>query len=1179
MNKIALRNFATEARRELREKIIIKAMQLGITEENIKIASVQSSDAIFVDGRQLTLQEGYQRNKLIEEIKTKGYNQVIEEVAYTWFNRFTALRFMEVNDYLPTKVRVLSSKNEGSYEPDIIKEALNINLDIDKELVYRLKTSKDNDAIDKLYKYLVLAQCNGLSNILPFIFGQTNDYTKLLFPDGLLSEGSFLRKLTNLENIPESDWKNVEIIGWLYQYYIAEENERVIQAKKRYKKEEIPFATQLFTPEWIVRYMVQNALGRYWVESHSEDRELIKEWEYYLENPKPEADFEEKLAPYLNKQMKVEDIKCFDPAMGSGHILVYMFDILYQIYSRCGYLEKDIPKLIIENNLYGLEIDDRAYQLACFAVIMKAQQYNSRFLRNIESNVRNTGEYINFNLASIQETNDFNIKDIEYLAGETSGKNFEKTRVFIEQFRDAKIYGSLTKIQEFDEGFLTERVSKLLKGTAGDLEYQSSRQKVDDIILDLIKQTKIMNAIYDVLVTNPPYIGNKYLYPLLSEFITKEYSDVKSDIFSAFIVYSLNKTNPKGQLGFMTPFVWMFITSFEKLRKKIINHKSISSLIQLEYSGFDGATVPICTFTLRNINNHLSGEYIRLSDFKGSDNQPIKANKAAANPYVEYRYTSITDNYNKIPGSPIAYWTSEDIVDIFTNSRRLSYYADAKFGLSSANNDKYIRSWTEIDFNSFSYPNMKFSLNKNKKWFPANNGGYFRKWFGNNEDVIFWLNDGYELKNNGKSTIRNKQYFYREGITWTSISSSKISFRSFEEGYIFTSAGFCIFEKESESKEYLIGFLNSKVNANILSILAPTLNFNVGNIADLPIIEDHDKKVKIKQLVNKNINISKNDWDSFETSWDFKIHPLLNHLDIGETYKLSNIFSIWETETDEAFNQLKLNEEELNRIFIHIYGLQDELTPEVEDKDITISKADRERDIKSFLSYAVGCMFGRYSLDEKGLIYAGGEFDPNKYKIFPADKDNVLPILSDSYFEDDIVSKFAEFVSITFGQETLNENLKYIAESLGIRGNETSRETIRRYFLNDFYKNHTQIYKKRPIYWLFSSGKEKAFNALIYMHRYDSSSLARIRTDYLHVLQSRLDVERQTLLDKSDEQGITVKEKREYEKELKDLDKKIFELKEYDEVLHHMADKKIEIDLDDGVVVNYEKFEGLVQKI
>jgi hypothetical protein len=1180
MNKSALKKFATEARKELREKVKIKALQLGITEDAIKEETVQSSDSVFIDGRQLTKEEQRQRNKLIDRIKLKGFNQVIEEVAYTWFNRFAALRFMEVHNYLPTKVRVLSSTHEGSYEPDIMKEALNINLDIDKELVYELKVSTENDATDKLYKHLILAQCDALAPILPFMFGKTYDYTIILFPDGLLSEGSFLRKMTDTDIIPESDWDDVEIIGWLYQYYIAEENERVIKAKKRYKKEEIPFATQLFTPDWIVRYMVQNSLGRYWVESHPEHRDLINNWDFYLENPNPEPDFEEKLAPYLNKDMKVEEIKCFDPAMGSGHILVYMFDVLYEIYLKCGYIDREIPKLIIENNLYGLDIDDRAYQLACFSVIMKAQQYNSRFLRNLERQVRETGEYIKLNLASIQETNGFGKEEIEYIAGESSGEKFDKVKRFVKQFKDAKIYGSLTEINEFDEEFLNKRAEDIINNPVSNIALQAAKEKVDIVLENLIKQTRIMNQMYDVLVTNPPYAGNKYLNPVLSQYFQDYYKNYKTDMFSVFMVYCMKQVQKNGHLGFVTPYVWMSISSYSKLRKLVVDNKSISSLIQLEYNAFEVAVVPVCTFTLRNYSVDVHGNYIRLSDFKGIENQPIKTLEAIKDPTVSYRYEVITKNYSKIPDYPIAYWVDEKVIKSF-DGKKVSDYGEAKQGLATADNNRFVRLWTEVDINNigFDISNRDEAIESGLKWFPYNKGGGYRKWFGNSLFVVNWKDDGFEIKNNvdengkQKSRPQNKDYYFKRCLSWGKVSNIQISFRYIPQGHIFDVAGCSLFLSDS-NLYYFLGVLNSKVVNEMLGFMSPTMNYEVGQVSNIPIIVSEDKKNSIEELVKKAIEISKNEWDMSELSWHFQKHPFIKKdvaLIKDALFKVNHII-------DDNINTLMDIEDKINSHVYDIYDRDSNKRCTVTRDEIALRDKDEVRDIKSFVSYAVGCMFGRYSLDEEGLIYAGGEFDLDRYQTFKPDKDNVLPIVADAYFEDDIVSRFIEFVEVTFGAETLNENLEFIAETLGMKNNETPKETIRRYFLNDFFKDHVQTYKKRPIYWLFTSGKQKAFNALIYMHRYDKTTLARIRTDYLHVLQTRLEAQRQSLMDiaNSDE---SVKEKKRAEKALKNIEKQITELKEYDEVLHHMADMQIEIDLDDGVKVNYEKFKGLVAKI
>ncbi|WP_061995751.1 BREX-1 system adenine-specific DNA-methyltransferase PglX [Clostridium sp. ATCC 25772] len=1183
MDKNTLKSFAVEARNELIDKIKVKARQYGIEKDSIKNSKIVSSDSIVINGRPLSKEEKLQREKLIKKIEDinekgeDGYSSVIEEVAYTWFNRFTALRFMEVNNYMPTRVRPLSSITPGSVEPDLIKEASNVDLKVDKQKIYEMKLNNDMEA---LFKYMIIVQCNSLNIILPFMFEKIGHYTELLLPDGLLNEGAFIRRLTDTNLIPESDWEEVEIIGWLYQYYNSEEKDRVIKAKNKYKKEEIPFATQLFTPDWIVRYMVQNSLGRYWVESHPEHNELKKEWEFYLKNPNPEADFEKKLASYINKELKVEDIKCFDPACGSGHILVYMFDVLYQIYEKCGYMNREIPRLIIENNLYGLDIDDRAYQLACFAVIMKGMKYNNRLLRSIER------EKIKINIASIQETNNLNDMDIEYIAGEASGENYDKVKAFIGQFKNAKIYGSLIKVEEFDGVFLEQRWNYILNNPVEKIEYQASKNKqVDELLEKLIKQSNIMIKIYDVLVTNPPYMGNKYMNSTLIDFMKINYSQTKADLFSGFMEYAFMKVSKSGQLGFMTPFVWMFISTYEKLRELIIKNKSITSLIQLEYSAFEEATVPICTFTMRNCNIDVSGEYIRLSEFKGSDIQPVKTLEAIKNEDVSYRYTTRTNEYFFIPGNPIAYWASKKILEAFKKGLPLGEFSEVKRGMTTSDNDRFLRYWPEVSFEKFYRyaKNDKEAYKSKCKWFPYSKGGGYRKWYGYMEYLINWYNNGEDViefaKTINKSytrTIVNMSYYFRPSVGFSYITSGPFSMRWIPEGCLYDSGGPGVFA-DDDKRLFILGCLNSKPAQHMLKILNPTINLQIADVVRLPLYnyENIYNNERFNNIILKMIDLSKQDWDSFESSWDFKKHILLKHRDDN---KIEKVFNNWCEFAEKQFYQLKQNEEKINKIFIDIYGLQDEMNPEVEDKDVTLRRADRERDIKSFISYGVGCMLGRYSLDQEGLVYAGGEFDYLKYKTFKADEDNIIPILSDSYFEDDIVAKFVEFVKVTFGEESLSENLNFIAETLGKKSNETAKDTIRRYFLNDFFKDHVQTYKKRPIYWLFTSGKQKAFNCLIYMHRYDKTTLSRIRTDYLHELQDRLDTERKSLSDVIDGDYST-KEKNDAKKKLTAIDKQIDELKKYDEVLHHMADMQIEMDLDDGVKVNYEKFKGLLSKI
>ncbi|WP_462406687.1 BREX-1 system adenine-specific DNA-methyltransferase PglX [Gracilibacillus sp. Marseille-QA3620] len=1174
MDKSALKTFATNARKELLKKVEAKAMKIGITEETIKKADIESSDAFFIDGRQLSKQEKTQRDELIARISQIGFKQVMEEVAYTWFNRFTALRFMEVNDYLPTGVRVLSSSNPNSADPDILNEALELDLEVelDKEHIYNLKL---NNETEELFKYLIIKHCNDMNRFLPFMFETIDDFTEILFPEGLLTKDSFIRQMTDIEFIPEYNWQKVEVIGWLYQYYIAEEKDRVIKAKKKYKTEEIPYATQLFTPDWIVRYMVQNSLGRYWVESHTEHRDLIGNWEFYLENSNPEPDFEEKLAPYINKELKVEDIKCFDPAMGSGHILVYMFDVLYEIYSKCGYIDREIPRLIIQNNLYGLDIDDRAFQLASFSVVMKALEYNSRFLRSIER------EGLSLNLAAIQETNSLNNDDIAYVAGESSGKCYEKVEEFVSQFIDGKSIGSLLIVADYEWDYLKKRLAQIQESPASDLFEEEIRSRVLSILPNLLKQIEIMTQNYDILVTNPPYMGNRYMSAELSKYIGENYPTTKSDLFSAFMQYCIGKVKKSGQLGFITPYVWMFISSYEDIRKEIVKNCDISTLIQLEYNSFEVAVVPVCTFTLRNYYSNTSGEYIRLSDFKGISAQPLKTLEAVTDPNVDFRYTAKTANFLSIPGMPIAYWIDQRILDIFVSSENLSSVSSAKQGLATGDNNRFLRVWHEvaIDKIGFDIGSRELARESGIKWFPYNKGGGYHKWYGKNEYIINWENDGDEIRNNYgengklKSRPQNTDFYFKEAISWGKVTNISISLRYIPQGFIFDVAGCSIFT--DQNLYVLLGTLNSRLINEMLKFMSPTMNYEVGQISNLPIIFQGNEE-EIGKIAFDCVEIAKTDWDSYERSWDFKKHPFINYS--TDSGKIAVAFEKWKGFTEQQFRLLKENERSLNRIFINKFQLNDILSPDISDEEITIKKAEIVRDIRSFISYAIGCIFGRYSLDEEGLVYAGGKFNPNKYQTLHPVQDNILPLLDGSYFDEDIVSSFIDFVQVTFGEDTLAENLELIADTLSKKKGETAKETIRRYFLNDFFKDHVQTYKKRPIYWLFTSGKQKAFNCLIYMHRYDKTTLSRIRTDYLHEYQIRLDAEKKELLSII-EGDYTTKEISNAKNELKSLDKKIEELKEYDELLHNMADKQIGIDLDDGFTHNYDLFKGLVPKI
>lgn len=1160
MNKSALKSFATEARLELLEKIQLQARKLGITPDAIQHASLESSDAIFIEGKPLSDVERKQRNKLITRVKEIGYDRVMEEAAYTWFNRFIALRYMEVNDYLPTKVRVLSSVNPDSTEPDMFREALNLDLPIVKELVYKLKIENNTD---ELFEYLIKVHCNDLNRYMPFMFETIDGYMEILFPKGLLGTDTFVRAMTNVNVIPEEDWLNVEIVGWLYQYYISDENERVIKAKEKYKKEEIPYATQLFTPEWIVRYMVQNALGRYWVESHPEHRDLIDNWEYYLENPNPEPDFDKKIALYINKELNVEDIKCYDPAMGSGHILAYMFDVLYEIYSKCGYMEREIPRLIIEKNLYGLDIDERAFQLASFTLVMKALQYNKRFLRSIER------EGLNMNLLDIQETDSVTDEDLIYLAGINNEDIVSQIKSLIDQFKDAKLIGSLCKIKNIDLTNLKIRIAELAN-QEGNLFDLGIKERILPLIEHLLKQMDIMNKQYDILISNPPYAGRNFLDDKLKIYLDENYSEYNSDLFAAFIEMSRSKVIPMGHLGFITPFVWMFIATYEKMRKSIIHGNDVSSLIQLEYNSFEAAMVPVCTFTLRNYSKEINGEYIKLSDFKGESIQSLKTLEAIENPKVNYRYTVNQKLYLSIPGSPFAYWASEKFVLSFDSSKLGERY-EVKSGIMSGKDPEHLRIWYEVNSSRLKLDSRSAEDMKNYKWFPLNKGGDYRLYYGNNEYVINLFNDGERIKEISKNyRLRDKKYYFLDGITWSRISSSKIAFRESRSGTLFGDAGPMIFIKDEKERAYILGLLISNVTAELLQFINPTMNYQVGDIESIPVKYENIDYIEV--LVKQNIDFMKFEWNLWETSYDFKGNLLMVGSDESIEIRYKEFIKVYEKEKLDFIDRHK----KINQHFISLYGLGEEVSSEPLFE--MVEEINLENVIKNFISYTVGCIFGRYNIDNANYIFAGGEFNSLNYKSTKIVNDNIIALSRKDIFENDIVGLFIDFLKDVYSEESLEKNLEFIAMALNKKDNETTRETLHRYFFTDFYKDHVQIYKKRPIYWLFTSGKEKAFNCLIYMHRYDKTTLSRIRTDYVHEVQNRMDAEKNDLLNIINGDS-TVKEIANAKKELKSLEKKIDELKKYDEILHHMADQQIEIDLDDGVKHNYELFKGLVAPI
>ena len=1179
MDKNAIKKFAVWARRELIARVSQKAAQYGIEENSIVDGSADHIGELL-----LTADQKKQRQALIAQIKEKGYQQVMEEVAYTWFNRFAALRFMEVNNYLPSHVRVFTDE-EDNFKPQMITEAIHLELDgLDMEKVYALKEANQTE---ELYRYLLITQCNALNQILPKMFQKIADYTELLLPDNLLREGSVIEQMLSM--IPQEDWLDaVQIIGWLYQYYNAEKKDNVFAAlKKNVKitKENIPAATQLFTPDWIVRYMVENSLGRLWVEGHPNE-ELKSGWKYYLEEAKQEPEVEEQLAEIRKEYapMTPEKIKCIDPCCGSGHILAYLFDVLVQIYESYGYTTREAVENIVKNNLYGLDIDDRAAQLAYFAVMMKARQYDRRFFsRQIQPNVY-----------AIQESNSIDRYALEYFCNGDAKLQAAMDSI-IKDMHDAKEYGSILNITPVDFVALYTRFDEVRD------DISMSKESVLNNLLPLVQVAEALAQKYDVVCTNPPYMGSSGMSTKLANFVKKNYSDSKSDLFAVFIESCGQMTKKNGYQAMITQHAWMFLSSFEKLRQKLLMQDTIN-MVHLGARAFEeigGEVVQTTSFVVRK--SHLAnykGTYCRLIEpttRQGKEDMFLTG---------ENRYTAQQSNFSKIPGSPVAYWASEKALKSYSFPN-MDAVAQPRHGLATSDNDRFLKLWHEIDFNKGS---LQVRCQYDKKWFPMSKGGSFRRWYGNLDWVINYENDGKEIKDYAISiykcssrTIQNTQFYFKEGLTWSALTSGGFSVRWQEQGALFGSGGYCAFV-QNNLRFYVLALLNSKVTSAFAGFVSPTLNFEVGHIKTIPVVQT-ERCEHVSEIAQYNVSISQCDWNAFETSWDFGTHPLVQHREsmwrhnVGNprSYLLSGAYMDWEIECNDRFNQLKANEEELNRIFIDIYGLRDELTPEVEDKDVTVRKADLQRDIKSLISYAVGCMFGRYSPLKDGLLYAGGDWDyaaiqqelmdaigKNGFSsgdmVWDAnfiDKDNIIPICDDEYFEDDIVGRFINFISDVYGKDTLEENLKFIADALGGKGQP--KEVLRNYFLNDFFADHCKIYQKRPIYWLFDSGKKNGFKALIYMHRYQPDTIARIRTDYVHEQQARY----RTAIQEAQRQlnGATTADKVRLNKKLNKLTEQDAELRTYEEKVHHLADQMIPIDLDDGVKVNYAKFQDVLGKI
>lgn len=1187
MDKTAIKNYAIWARTKLIEDIKYKASLLGITEKGIADALPQSTtqeqyfdigtrEPYAIRGVQIA-----QRRSLAEAIKKKAqesdyltaYNSIIEEVAYTWFNRFIAVRFMEVNDYLPCKIRVLSAV-DGRQEPDIVQNPFDAKLDYTSAEEELISQHQMNNEGDKLFNMLFVKVCNDLSKVLPQLFEAEQDYTELLLNISYTDQDGLIYKLVH--DIPEDNFDvnavdeegkpvgQVEIIGWLYQYYNTELNNIVYDgsySKKKLSKEWIPAATTIYTPDWVVKYMVENSLGRLWYEGHPESTLLKENWKYYLDEAQQEEAVQAELTNIKEEYAKLrpEDIKVIDPCMGSGHILVYAFDVLMQIYTQMGYTDKDATLSILENNLYGLDIDKRAFQLAYFAVLMKARQYHKFILKKQPQ----------CHIYAIAESNGINMKHLAYFGAQldelAKPVALNQMQELIATLHDAKEYGSIVSVAEYDWDLLRQFAAEFdISGEMGLFDNSFGIEATQQRLQELVAVGAVLAQKYEVVVTNPPYLGSSRFNDKLDAYVKEHFKDEKSDLSMVMYRQSLDSYSVhNGLVAFITTSSWMFLSSFEKLRRYIMQNKSFVSIVDFGSELFEGKVGHnvITSWITRNaqIDANLLG--IRLVEYCYSRrNEKITEFHNRRN----WHYVK-QSNFAKIPGAPVAYWGSENVLKMFDNIT-VGKISDTRLGMATADNDRFLRFFWEINYGDcdLECKSIEENITSMKKWFPYAKGGNYRKWYGNNERLVNWFNNGISIRSftddNGKirSHNYNLDFIFKKGITWNALSSSKTSFRCLNNA-LFDNAGSSLFLHNDEDYEMMLAFLNSKLTILLLPMINPTLNYQPGTIASLPFARVEQTKSVVKQ----NIALSKSDWDAFETSWDFTKHPLLrNKLTISEAY------AEWETECNARFAQLKANEEELNRIFIDIYGLQDELTPEVEDKDVTVRKADLQRDIKSLLSYAVGCMFGRYSLDVEGLAFAGGTWDDSKYVTFKPDEDNVIPITDEDYFEDDIIGRLIAWLKVVYGAETLEENLRFIADALGTSG-DTARQKIRNYFLKDFFKDHCKIYQKRPIYWLYDSGKQNGFKALIYMHRYNADTSGQVRAEYLGKMEETYESEinrMQDIMDNGAGREVALAGKRKEK-----LQKQLHECRDYDAVLGHIALASIAIDLDDGVKVNYVK--------
>ena len=1157
MNTSNIKKYAPQARNDFIAAMRKQAAKYGITADRI-LPAEQKGDLLLIGDQVFPLSVMKPREKLIKRIQTSSFEQTIDYIAYSWFNRLCAIRYMECKGLLDHGRRVLSSADGSAGLPQILEECLDIDLPgLDASRVAELKLDGNKD--EELYRELLLAQCHALNQVMPLLFEQVSDESELLLPDNLTKTDSLIRDLVS--SIPEEDWSDVQIIGWLYQFYISEKKDQVIG--KVVKSEDIPAATQLFTPNWIVKYLVQNSVGRLWMMAQPEST-LASEWEYYIQPAEQTDEVNAQLKQLIDVRisedgdtLNPESITVLDPACGSGHILVEAYDCLKAIYLERGYRSRDIPRLILENNLYGIDIDTRAAQLASFALLMKAREDDRRLFSNPPK----------LNIIALQDSQPERLDAFSQDLANTDIAQAD-LKELLDLFEHASTFGSLIQIPASFAKKLPDLETKLNTALAsGDIFAQQSAQE----LLPLLQQAKLLAKQYDAVIANPPYMGGKGMNTALKDFAKKKFPDSKSDLFAMFIERGFNWCKDRGFNSMVTMQSWMFLSSYEVMREKLLQDRTIQTMAHLGARAFpeiSGEVVQATAFVMQG--KHLDGfkpVFFRLVDTE--QNQKENELKAGLNRFD----STIQDDFKKIPGSPVAYWVSEKVLEIFESSPSMGSVADARQGLATADNNRFLRLWQEVDIQKigFGMESRHQAQSSHKKWFPYNKGGEFRKWYGNQEYVVNWENDGKELfEFLPRSVIRNPSYYFKPSISWSRITSSFNSFRFYPTGFIFDQAGHSIFSNDAPAT---MSYLNSKFCSFILNVMNPTMNLEVGYIQSIPAATESFSE-KTSSIL---IDIAKADWDSYETSWDFTQNPIIGM----NKPNLEQAFNTWQQQNSDAVAEMKRLEEENNKLFIDAYGLQDELTPEVPDEQITLTRADREKDSQRLVSYALGCMMGRYSLDESGLIYAHAgnqNFDASRYQTFPADADGIIPLTEMHWFEDDATHRIQEFLTAVWGKETLDANMQWLAESLDKKASESAEDAIRSYLAKKFYKDHMQTYKKRPIYWLFSSGKQGAFQALVYLHRYNESTLARMRTEYVMPLISKMAAYANALESEIENSDSAAEIKRK-EKELQNLHKQQAELSSFEEKLRHYADQRISLDLDDGVKVNYGKFGDLLAEV